>query len=190
MKLISLLLIILMAASCGHKSILEDSVDRRVEDLLSQMTLQEKIGQLNQVSLLDGFSEEVASQIADGKVGSILNEADPAIINYYQKAAVEKTRLGIPLLVCRDVIHGFNTMFPIPLGLAATFDPELVQQGARMAAEEATARGIRLTFSPMLDIALFALRNLSGINAFMPPVLSCSSLRRIRWSIRCSMLSI
>lgn len=142
-----------MAASCGHKSILEDSVDRRVEDLLSQMTLQEKIGQLNQVSLLDGFSEEVASQIADGKVGSILNEADPAIINYYQKVAVEKTRLGIPLLVCRDVIHGFNTMFPIPLGLAATFDPELVQQGARMAAEEATARGIRLTFSPMLDIA-------------------------------------
>ena len=117
------------------------------------MTLQEKIGQLNQLSLMDGFSEDVVEQIEAGMVGSILNEADPEIIDIYQKAAVEKSRLGIPLLVCRDVIHGFNTIFPIPLGLAATFDPELVQQGARMAAEEASARGIRLTFSPMLDIA-------------------------------------
>ena len=141
-----------MAASCGHKSI-HGRIDGRVEDLLSQMTLQEKIGQLNQLSLMDGFSEDVVEQIEAGMVGSILNEADPEIIDIYQKAAVEKSRLGIPLLVCRDVIHGFNTIFPIPLGLAATFDPELVQQGARMAAEEASARGIRLTFSPMLDIA-------------------------------------
>lgn len=153
MRLVSILFVVLMAASCGHKSILQDSVDEKVEDLLSRMTLQEKIGQLNQVSLMDGFSEEVASQIADGKIGSILNEADPAAIHAYQKAAVEESRLGIPLLVCRDVIHGFHTIFPIPLGLAATFDPDLVQQGARMAAEEASARGIRMTFSPMLDIA-------------------------------------
>lgn len=130
-----------------------DNVDTRVEDLLSQMTLQEKIGQLNQHSLLDGFSEDVVEQVRQGRVGSILNEADPAAIHTYQRAAVEESRLGIPLLVCRDVIHGFHTIFPIPLGLAATFDPELVQQGARMAAQEATARGIRMTFSPMLDIA-------------------------------------
>lgn len=67
--------------------------------------------------------------------------------------AVEESRLGIPLLVARDVIHGFRTIYPIPLGLASTFDPELVQQGARLTALEATANGIRWTFSPMLDIA-------------------------------------
>ena len=141
-----------MAASCGHKCI-DGAVDRRVEDLLSRMTLQEKIGQLNQYSLLDGFSEDVVEQVRQGNIGSILNEADPAAIHIYQRAAVEESRLGIPLLVCRDVIHGFHTIFPIPIGLAATFDPELVQQGARRAAQEATAHGIRMTFSPMLDIA-------------------------------------
>ena len=84
-----------MAASCGHKSI-HGRIDGRVDDLLSQMTLQEKIGQLNQLSLMDGFSEDVVEQIEAGMVGSILNEADPEIIDIYQKAAVEKSRLGIP----------------------------------------------------------------------------------------------
>ena len=128
------------------------SEEERVESLLQQMTLQEKIGQLNQLSV-GGFDPNTAALMREGKVGSILNECNPKVLNRYQKAAVEESRLGIPLIISRDVIHGFKTMFPIPLGLAATFDTELVQQGARIAAKEATASGIRWTFSPMLDIA-------------------------------------
>ena len=126
--------------------------EQRVESLLQQMTLQEKIGQLNQLSV-GGFDQNTAGMMRAGMVGSILNECNPKVLNRYQKAAVEESRLGIPLIISRDVIHGFKTIFPIPLGLAATFDPELVQQGARVAAIEATASGIRWTFSPMLDIA-------------------------------------
>lgn len=130
----------------------QDTVEQRVESLLSQMTLQEKIGQLNQLSI-GGFNHGTAGQVRAGMVGSVLNEVNPKVLNRYQKIAVEESRLGIPIIISRDVIHGFKTMFPIPLGLAATFDPELVQQGARVAAVEATASGIRWTFSPMLDIA-------------------------------------
>jgi len=130
----------------------QQSEEERVEALLQQMTLQEKIGQLNQLSV-GGFDPNAAGMMRAGMVGSILNECNPKVLNRYQKAAVEESRLGIPLIISRDVIHGFKTMFPIPLGLAATFDPELVEQGARVAAVEATASGIRWTFSPMLDIA-------------------------------------
>ena len=128
------------------------SEEDRVEALLQQMTLKEKIGQLNQLSV-GGFDHNTAGMMRAGMVGSILNECNPKVLNRYQKVAVEESRLGIPLIISRDVIHGFKTMFPIPLGLAATFDPELVEQGARVAAVEATASGIRWTFSPMLDIA-------------------------------------
>ena len=130
----------------------QQTEEQRVESLLQQMTLQEKIGQLNQLSV-GGFDQNTADMMRAGMVGSILNECNPKVLNRYQKAAVEESRLGIPLIISRDVIHGFKTMFPIPLGLAATFDRELVQQGARVAAIEATASGIRWTFSPMLDIA-------------------------------------
>ena len=127
-------------------------VEARVDKLLSQMTLQEKIGQMNQVSA-GGEVAQYADALRKGQVGSILNEVDPVKINEFQRLAVEESRLGIPLIVGRDVIHGFHTIFPIPLGLAATFDPELVEEGARVAAIEATAQGVRWTFSPMLDIA-------------------------------------
>ena len=130
----------------------QNAEEERVEALLQQMTLQEKIGQLNQLSI-GGFNQGTAGQVRSGMVGSVLNEVNPKVLNRYQKIAVEESRLGIPIIISRDVIHGFKTMFPIPLGLAATFDPELVQQGARVAAIEATASGIRWTFSPMLDIA-------------------------------------
>ena len=130
----------------------QNTEEERVEALLQQMTLQEKIGQLNQLSI-GGFNQGTAGQVRAGMVGSFLNEVNPKVLNRYQKIAVEESRLGIPLIISRDVIHGFKTMFPIPLGLAATFNPELVQQGARVAAIEATASGIRWTFSPMLDIA-------------------------------------
>ena len=127
-------------------------IERRVEQLLSRMTLSEKIGQMNQLSG-GGDVANYAESIRKGQVGSILNEVDPQKINEFQHISVEESRLGIPLLIARDVIHGFHTVFPIPLGLASTFDPALVEEGARVAAVEATAQGVRWTFSPMLDIA-------------------------------------
>ena len=130
----------------------DKNVESRVEKLLSQMTLAEKIGQMNQVSA-GGEVSNYADALRKGQVGSILNEVDPEKINEFQRIAVKESRLGIPLLVGRDVIHGFHTVYPIPLGLAATFDPALVEEGARVAAVEATAQGVRWTFSPMLDIA-------------------------------------
>ena len=127
-------------------------VERRVDQLLSRMTLAEKIGQMNQVSA-GGEVANYADALRKGQIGSILNEVDPVKVNEFQRICVEESRLGIPLLVGRDVIHGFHTVFPIPLGLASTFDPALVEEGARVAAVEATGQGVRWTFSPMLDIA-------------------------------------
>lgn len=127
-------------------------IEKRIDKLLSQMTLQEKIGQMNQISA-GGSVEPFADAVRNGQVGSILNETDPGRVNELQRIAVEESRLGIPILIARDVIHGFNTVFPIPLGIAATFDPQLAEEGARVAALEATSVGVRWTFSPMLDIA-------------------------------------
>lgn len=138
-------LVALAAVGCTPES----DIDRRVDELLAQMTLREKIGQMHQVS----GGADLCEAAAKGEIGSILNCVDPAEINAVQRAAVEESRLHIPVLVGRDVIHGFRTIFPIPLGLASTFDPALVEQGARAAAVEATASGVRWTFSPMLDIA-------------------------------------
>ena len=146
-----------LALSCGGSKTdstigASSEVERRVESLLSRMTLAEKIGQMNQVSA-GGDVSNYADALRKGQIGSILNEVDPVKINEYQRICLEESRLGIPLLVARDVIHGYHTVFPIPLGLAATFDPALVEDGARIAALEATAQGVRWTFSPMLDIA-------------------------------------
>ena len=158
MKYTRILILTVLAAvvSCqGHKTTTvgtSSDIEKRVEDLLSRMTLAEKIGQMNQVSA-GGDVANYAEDLRNGRVGSILNEVDPVKINEFQRICVEESRLGIPLLVGRDVIHGFHTVFPIPLGLAATFDPAIVKEGARIAAVEATAQGIRWTFSPMLDIA-------------------------------------
>ena len=147
---------VLALVSCGQKQAgtvgATSEVESRIEHILGQMTLAEKIGQMNQVSA-GGEVSNYAEAIRKGQVGSILNEVDPVKLNEFQRLAVEESRLGIPLLVGRDVIHGFHTIFPIPLGLAATFDPALVEEDARIAAVEATAQGVRWTFSPMLDIA-------------------------------------
>ena len=145
LRLVLSVAVLLASIGCTVQS----EIDKKVDDLLKQMTLREKIGQMNQLS----GGAWVADQAAKGEVGSILNCVDVAEINAVQKAAVEQSRLGIPVLVARDVIHGFHTMFPIPLGLAATFNPDIVEKGARVAAVEATASGVRWTFSPMLDVA-------------------------------------
>jgi beta-glucosidase len=133
-------------------------IETRVDALLKQMTLEEKVNQLVQRSA-DPVPDEVVRAggwegvAARGEVGSLLNVTDPARLNAIQKAAVEKSRLHIPILFGQDVIHGFRTDFPVPLGMSATWDPGLVEKSARAAAQEAFAAGVRWAFSPMVDIA-------------------------------------
>ena len=146
------LFIIVLAALLLGCTQSKDPVEKKIDDLLSRMTLQEKIGQMNQLTGT-GLSADMVSQIKSGKVGSILNELDATTTNKLQRLAIKHSRLGIPLIFARDVIHGFKTIFPIPLGQAATWNTQLVQSGARIAAVEATATGIRWTFAPMIDIA-------------------------------------
>jgi beta-glucosidase len=131
----------------------EQAISEQVDELLALMTLTEKIGQLSQFSGDYGqISAELQQAIIQGKVGSIINEVDPSIVNQLQTIALEQSRLGIPLLIGRDVIHGFKTIFPIPLGQAASFNNDLVEQAARVAAHEASQVGINWTFAPMIDI--------------------------------------
>ena len=152
--ILALMIALLPACSQQRPSTVgsDAAIEKRIDQLLARMTLSEKIGQMNQVSV-GGDISHYAEALRKGQIGSILNEVDPVKLNEYQRICVEESRLGIPLLVGRDVIHGFHTIFPIPLGLAATFDPALVEEGARIASLEATAQGVRWTFSPMLDIA-------------------------------------
>jgi beta-glucosidase len=130
------------------------SIEQQVAALLERMTLEEKIGQMAQVNAAGGHvPAHLREAVRAGRIGSVLNEVDVATVNELQRLAVEESRLGIPLLVGRDVIHGFRTVFPIPLGQASSWDPTLVSTGARIAAEEAAAHGVNWTFAPMIDIA-------------------------------------
>lgn len=149
-----------VAASAAANSGAGSSIaDARVEALLGQMSLEEKIGQLNQLSAgpLTGPEQAVGlgqeQLIRAGSVGSLFNVVTAATTNAFQRDAVEGSRLHIPLLFGYDIIHGFHTTFPIPLGLSATWDPSLVERTARRAAMEASREGVRWTFSPMVDIA-------------------------------------
>jgi beta-glucosidase len=129
------------------------SPEDRVAKLIQQMTLPEKIGQMCQINGAAGqVTQELRDAVASGQVGSIINEVDVDAVNELQRTAVEESRLGIPLLIGRDVIHGFRTIFPIPLGQAATWNPELVQRAAEISAREAVTSGINWALAPMLDI--------------------------------------
>lgn len=152
MKRTSAILLTGAALVCGGAQGALRDVESRVDSLMSLMTLDEKIGQLNQLSGY-GYHPDMVGQIRIGSVGSLLNEVDPVVVNKLQKEAVENTRLHIPLVFARDVIHGFKTMFPIPVGQAATWNPEIVEQGSRVSARECSSAGVRWTFSPMVDIA-------------------------------------
>lgn len=154
----ALLLAAAAASALGATPLSTPATEARVEELLSKMTLEEKVGQLNQLSSgsLTGPAQVVADGdrlIRTGMVGSLFNSVTAKETNAYQKAAVEGSRLHIPILFGLDVIHGFRTVFPIPLGLSASWDPALIEQTARLAAVEASAQGVRWTFSPMVDIA-------------------------------------
>ena len=129
-----------------------------VAELLAKMTIDEKIGQLNlptsgDISTGQASSSNVAKNIEDGKVGGLFNIKSVQKIKEVQKIAIEKSRLKIPLLFGMDVIHGYETTFPIPLGLSCTWDMKLIERSAQIAAQEASADGINWTFSPMVDIS-------------------------------------
>ena len=138
-------------------------LEQRVQTLLAEMSLAEKVGQTHQTANIDATAD--ADLIRRGEIGSSLyasgatagNEGDEGVLagalDAVQRIAVEESRLGIPLLFARDVIHGHRTVFPIPLGLAAAWDEDIAYRTARIAAEEASADGIALTFAPMLDIS-------------------------------------
>ena len=129
-------------------------IDGRVSELLNRMTVAEKIGQMAQVNADgDKIPGELRAALKAGQIGSILNQVNVDVVNEMQRIAVEESRLGIPLMMGRDVIHGFRTVQPIPLGQAATWNPELVRKGARAAAVEAASTGVNWTFAPMIDIS-------------------------------------
>lgn len=134
------------------------AADRLADSLLARMTLEEKVGQLAQytgqwVRDHPEVTPEHLALVRQGRVGSFLNVYGAAYTRGVQRVAVEESRLGIPLLFAHDVIHGFRTIFPVPLAQAASWDPETVQRAARAAAAEGAAHGIHWTFAPMVDIA-------------------------------------
>ena len=136
----------------------DPAIEKRVDALLKQMTLEEKVGQLAQYSSgaptgPSTGNPDYPNMITRGEVGSLFNLDSVHSANQYQHLAVEKSRLHIPLLFGLDVIHGYRTTFPVPLALASTWDPSLVENYARIAAQESTAAGVRWVFSPMVDIA-------------------------------------
>lgn len=129
-----------------------------IDALMSKMTLEEKLGQMNlpgagDITTGQAGNSDIAKKIEQGKVGGLFNIKSVAKIREVQKLAVEKSRLKIPLIFGMDVIHGYETVFPIPLGLSCSWDMELIKRSARIAAVEASADGINWTFSPMVDIA-------------------------------------
>jgi beta-glucosidase len=136
----------------------DSKLDGRVNALLQQMTLEEKIGQLVQYSAGSPTGPgtgrgDYPDMVAKGGIGSLFNLTGAREVNAMQKIAVEKSRLHIPLIFGLDVIHGYRTTFPVPLGMSATWNPALVERAARIAAIEASSEGVRWTFSPMVDIA-------------------------------------
>src|SRR2546429_9650526 len=126
---------------------------RNIDSLLARMTLEEKLGQLNQLSVDNQPSTEQLELVRKGLVGSFLNLTGAAATRDAQRIAVTESRLRIPLIFGHDVIHGYRTIFPIPLGEAASWDPEAVEAAAHVAAREAAAAGLHWTFAPMVDIA-------------------------------------
>ena len=131
----------------------DEPIESRVASLLDRMTLEEKIGQMVQVNFPGEIGPDLRAAIEAGGLGSLLNVVDARTANELQAIVTEESRLGIPLLLGRDVIHGFRTVLPIPLGQAASFNPELVERGARVAALEAAAAGVNWTFAPMIDVS-------------------------------------
>ncbi len=149
--LIFTLLIIIYPA---HAFDLDQETELKIDKLIQSMTLEEKTGQMNQISHeWQPGTVDVEAELKKGNIGSFLFVKDVNLRNHYQKLAVEQSRLGIPVIFGYDVIHGYRTIFPIPLGEAASWDLDLMEKTASIAAKEAKSVGIDWTFSPMVDIA-------------------------------------
>tara|TARA_R110002050_G_scaffold4736_4_gene22579 strand:+ start:10733 stop:13099 length:2367 start_codon:yes stop_codon:yes gene_type:complete len=155
---------VLLIVACNSNQKKSDALssdnpfEAKVDSILSLMTIDEKIGQLNlpvsgDITTGQAQSSDIAKKIEEGLVGGLFNIKSAEKIKEVQKIAIEKSRLKIPLLFGMDVIHGYQTTFPIPLGLSSSWDMKLIKQTAQMAAKEATADGINWTFSPMVDIS-------------------------------------
>lgn len=160
-KIISLLLSLLIFVSCSNKknSTQLNKNDQRIDSLLALMTIHEKVGQLNVIGYGGNFINpkgeeiDVNKAIAEGLIGGLQNIRGVDFLTKLQKIAVEESRLGIPLMFPADIIHGTEVVFPIPLALASSWDLDAIKKSARIAAIEATALGINLTYSPMADIS-------------------------------------
>jgi len=143
--------------TASTQNIADNQIEQKVESLLAKMTLEEKLGQLNMrgtSSRVKGdLSEELKTLVRNAEAGSFLNVMRPDYVQELQRISVSESRNGIPLIFARDIIHGFKTIFPIPLGQAASWDREVAYNSARVSAIESTAQGIRWTFAPMLDLA-------------------------------------
>lgn len=156
--IISFLLLAGLTAEAQVKTPADAGMNKFITDLMSKMTLDEKIGQLNLPGSGDivtgqASNSDIGKKIKDGLVGGLFNIKSLSKIRDVQKVAVEQSRLKIPLIFGMDVIHGYQTAFPIPLAMSCTWDMSLIEQSARVAAIEASADGINWTFSPMVDIA-------------------------------------
>lgn len=151
-------LLIVSAVNVAAQTSEQAKMKTFIDGLMKKMTLEEKLGQLNlpgagDITTGQASSSDIAKKIAEGKVGGLFNIKSVAKIKEVQRLAVEKSRLKIPLLFGMDVIHGYETVFPIPLGMSCVWDMKLVERSARIAAQEASADGINWTFSPMVDIS-------------------------------------
>ena len=153
----TLVLLAMAGATAAQISpISHDDAHHRAEALLKQMTVEEKVGQLNQASgiVIPGLAKEKPdAAIVRGQVGSVLWQFEVKDLNRLQHLAVEKSRLHIPLLVGFDVIHGYRTIFPVPLAMASSWDPAVEEAAQHQAGQDARAAGIQWTFTPMVDIA-------------------------------------
>lgn len=148
-------MVLAVAVGCGSES----EGDRFVDDLLSRMTLEEKIGQLNLIvcpdfvsGQIDDNSSQIHQQLKDGALGGLFGFRGAENVHKIQQEAVESSRLGIPLIFGYDVIHGIDISFPIPLALSTSWDPKMIEEMARLSAKEASADGVCWTYSPMVDI--------------------------------------
>ena len=152
-SLLPVFFIFFLVIGCAHTENYQSSDEPEIRELLEKMTLDEKIGQMFQAA--DGFyssDEELKKAVREGRVGSFLNIQGAERVAEIQRIAKEESRLGIPLLFGRDVIHGYRTIFPIPLGMASSWDTALVKQAMRISSVEAASMGINWTFAPMIDI--------------------------------------
>ncbi|MEX2604173.1 MAG: beta-glucosidase BglX [Gracilimonas sp.] len=149
-------------AVAQNSPLIKPEIEQKIDSLLSKMTLEEKVGQMNQYNgtwdvtgppPTTGYNANKYDAVASGKVGSMLNVIGAEATREAQEIAVENSRLGIPLIIGYDVIHGYKTIFPIPLGESASWDMEAIEKAASIAAKEAAASGIHWAFAPMMDIS-------------------------------------